>query len=58
MAERQAFNSIAQTLHQQAGELADSARAGDLAAMNRVRDEINATCNACHQRFRDVSGPM
>jgi hypothetical protein len=58
LAERQAFLAIAETLHRQAGELADSARAGDLSAMHRVRDELAATCNACHQRFRDVSGPM
>ena len=56
--DRRSFQSQVDTLRDQALRLQTSADAGDLEAMRRTLASIDATCNSCHQRFRDFSGPI
>lgn len=57
-ADRRAFEALAATLGEQAGMLRARIDAGDLDGARETLTHINATCISCHERFRDVSGPM
>jgi len=56
--DRRSFNAQAETLYDQARRLEQSARAADIRGMQAVLVDIDATCQSCHTRFRDVSGPL
>ncbi len=56
--DRRSFDAQIATLHDQAQRLEQSARTGDIHNMQTVLAEIQATCQSCHTRFRDVSGPL
>ncbi|MBE7456684.1 MAG: cytochrome c [Phycisphaerae bacterium] len=57
-ADRRAFEALAATLGEQTGTLRARIDAGDLDGARETLTHINATCISCHERFRDVSGPM
>lgn len=57
-ADRNAFVSVAQTLRDQSMEFRDAARARQVERMQSLLDNMNASCIACHSRFRDFSGTM
>ncbi len=57
-ADRRAFEAQAATLREQAQRLGAAARNHDRKKMQQVLDSINATCQSCHARFLDVSGPL
>lgn len=56
--DRRSFLAQAETLHDQAKRLGDASAAGDVDRMRDVLASINETCQSCHQRFRDISGPI
>lgn len=56
--DRRSFQALVDTLGEQAESLKARITAKDLEAARRVLTEINATCVSCHDRFRDLSGPM
>lgn len=56
-ADRRSFAAQVDVLRDQAVRLSEGAALGDRTAMQRVLDQIDATCNSCHERFRDISGP-
>lgn len=55
-ADRRSFKAQADTLHDQAVKLRQTAERADVKAMQQVLFEIDATCSSCHTRFRDFSG--
>lgn len=55
-ADRRGFQAHAATLKDQAKRLEDYARSENIERMQRVLEEIDLTCIACHSRYRDVSG--
>jgi len=57
-ADRNAFVAIAQTLHKQAIDVRDAARARKVEKMQSVLDQMNTTCLSCHTRFRDFAGQL
>ncbi len=56
--DRRSFDSQADTLYEQAQRLERAAQSGDRNLMRRTLSDIEATCNSCHTRFRDVAGPL
>ncbi len=56
--DRRSFVAQVETLRDQAGRLSEAASSRDPDAMRSVLGAISATCNSCHQRFRDIAGPM
>ena len=56
--ERQLFVSQARTLREQAEHLQVVAGRADVTRMHATLTDINETCQACHERFREVSGPL
>ncbi|MCC7290652.1 MAG: cytochrome c [Phycisphaerales bacterium] len=56
--DRRSFQALVDTLGEQAESLKARITSKDLDAARRVLTEINATCVSCHDRFRDLSGPM
>ena len=56
--DRRNFVSQAATLRDQAGRLSEAASARDPDAMRYALNAISETCNACHQQFRDIAGPI
>ncbi len=56
--DRRSFQALVDTLGEQAESLKAQVTAKDLEAARRLLTEINATCVSCHDRFRDLSGPM
>ncbi|MBI4717167.1 MAG: cytochrome c [Planctomycetes bacterium] len=57
-ADRRSFAAQADTLRDQARQLEAAARDRDRDSMRNVLDAINATCQSCHARFLDYSGPL
>ncbi len=57
-ADRRGFDAQAKTLADQAQRLRNAARLNDLDQMRRDLSSISDTCRACHERFRDISGPL
>ena len=57
-ADRRGFNAQAATLVDQSYRLRDAALNRDIERMRRELSFIRATCRSCHERYRDVSGPM
>jgi cytochrome c556 len=55
--DRELFLALVQRLGNQASQLKGHTRARDLKQVNVMRQEISATCVACHILFRDFSGP-
>jgi cytochrome c556 len=56
--DRIGFAAQAQTLHDQALRLAESAALEDFEAVREYLNAIESTCNSCHERFRDFAGPL
>lgn len=56
--DRLGFHAQVDRLHKGAIELQETADRGDAAAMRNVMARIDATCNECHQKYRDVAGPL
>lgn len=50
--DRREFLGLAARLGTQARELESQARDGNAAAARRTKERLNATCDACHSRFR------
>lgn len=57
-ADRRSFLVQVDTLREQAIRLERAAALGDRENMRRVLDAIDETCLSCHERFRDISGPL
>jgi biopolymer transport protein ExbB/TolQ len=57
-ADRRSFLAQVTTLEEQAVRLRRAASLGDQQQMRRVLDTIDATCISCHDRFRDIAGPL
>jgi len=57
-ADRRSFTSQVETLREQAVRLEQAAALGDRERMRRVLASIDETCLSCHERFRDISGPL
>ena len=55
---RRGFVAQAQTLRRHAMELQESARTHDVAKMQRALGQINTTCFACHDAYREVAGEL
>jgi len=56
--DRRSFMAQVETLRDQAQQLELVAGNADVEGMRRVLDTIDQTCNSCHERFRDFSGPI
>jgi hypothetical protein len=56
--ESRAFLAKAETLRRQAQDLQATACAADVEKMRRVLTSIRTTCHSCHDRFREVAGPI
>jgi len=56
--DRRSFLAQVETLREQAVRLERAAALGDRENMRRVLVSIDATCLSCHERFRDISGPL
>lgn len=57
-ADRSAIAALAGTLGEQADVLQTRIRENNLDEARRVLTDINTTCMSCHDRFRDLCGPM
>jgi cytochrome c556 len=57
-ADLRAFKAEAETLRAHALSLERAARERKIEQMQRSSDRINATCIACHSRFRDFAGDI
>jgi hypothetical protein len=57
-ADRAGFLAQARTLREQAASLQAAANRRSIEQMQREMDGINATCIACHSRYRDFSGQL
>ena len=57
-ADRDAFLTQVDMLRDHAMDLSETAASGDLKGMPGVLDSITATCNACHNQFREVAVPI
>jgi cytochrome c556 len=57
-ADRHAFEAEAGTLRRYAVELERAAKAHKIEQMQRAFDGVNASCLACHSRFRDFAGQL
>ncbi|NOT00345.1 MAG: cytochrome c [Phycisphaerales bacterium] len=57
-ADRRAFQAQVETLADQAKRLRTAAANRDVAAIRSTLTNIETTCVSCHERFRDVSGPI
>ena len=57
-ADRNAFNTTAQTLSTQAATFKKWAEARDVEQMQRSLASIKSTCTSCHVRYRDFSGQL
>lgn len=57
-ADRQAFLGKVGVFREQLGQLENVVAAHDADGMRRTLGEIDTTCNSCHERFRDVAGPL
>lgn len=56
--DRSAIAALAATLGEQADDLKTRIRENSLDEARRVLRDINTTCMSCHDRFRDLCGPM
>lgn len=56
--DRRAFLAEVGVFREQLGRLEKVVVAHDADGMRRTLSEIDTTCNSCHERFRDVSGPL
>jgi len=56
--DRRAFLVKVGVFREQLGQLEKVVVAHDADGMRRTLTEIDATCTSCHERFRDVSGPL
>ncbi len=56
--DRKGFAAQVDVLHKQSLDLHGLAIRGDVRGMKRLLEEIDATCKACHDRYRDVAGPL
>jgi cytochrome c556 len=57
-ADRRAFEAVARTLHDQAIEVRDAARARKVERVQGLIEGMNWTCLSCHSRFRDFAGEL
>lgn len=57
-ADRAGFTEEVDRLYKDAAELRRLAALGDVRGMKRKLAEIDTTCRACHDRYRDVAGPL
>ena len=57
-ANRNTFLAQVDMLRDHAMDLSETAASGDLKGMHGVLDSITATCNACHNQFREVAVPI
>jgi cytochrome c556 len=57
-ADRRGFIAEAQTLHDQAMLLRDSAQKFQVEEMQQTLDGLTSSCISCHNRFRDLSGEL
>ncbi len=55
--DRRSFLAQVETLFEQADDLTAAALREDLGSMRVVLARIDSTCDSCHRRFRDFSGP-
>jgi hypothetical protein len=56
--QRRAFLEKSDTLRKQAQDLQTTACTADVKKMRRVLTSIRRTCHSCHDRFREVAGPL
>lgn len=57
-ADYRGFVAQADTLKEQAQRLHQAATGGDIDRMRQELKSIRATCRSCHERYRDISGPI
>lgn len=57
-ADRRAFLAKVDVFEDQISRLRRAVSEYDAERMNQVLREIDTTCTSCHERFRDVSGPL
>ena len=57
-ADRKLFLSYVGELRDEANLLSKLTKKKDLRGIAAVQDDIRKTCNACHQRFRTLAGPL
>jgi hypothetical protein len=50
------FTTLANQMHEQATQLKSAADANDVPRLRTTMDRLNATCTACHSRFRPKAG--
>jgi cytochrome c556 len=56
--DRRAFLAKVEVFKDQVDRLRQAVTEQDAADMRRAMREIDTTCTSCHERFRDVSGPL
>jgi cytochrome c556 len=57
-ADRRSFLLLVRTLTDQIARFRSAADMRDFEALRKSFRSIDATCHSCHQRFRDVAGPL